>query len=133
MADAFFAAVDIAAVAEGEVLHGARQRHGAGPQHQMHMVRHQAVAVAAKAEAFRPLGQQFQEPRAVERIGEDRLPAIAPQHHMIDAAGDIDAGFAGHATRITPAGPIIQLCMTDPVINSIVSPEFLTGIPEYTG
>lgn len=61
-----------------------------------------ARVVAARPETLRPLRQQRQETRAVLRIGEDNLPAIAPQHHMIDAAGDMDAGFAGHGDGIAP-------------------------------
>ena len=103
VADAPLAGVHKAGGAERQVLYRPRQGRLAGLDHQVHVVGHQAIAVDAVAEARNALGEQVEEPPPVGHGEEDVLPAVAPQHHVIDAARNMQARLACHAGRLTRA------------------------------
>ena len=62
----------------------------------MHVIGHQAIAVEAVAEARNALGEQVEEPPPVGLGEKDVLPAVAPQHHVIDAARQVQTRFPSH-------------------------------------
>ncbi len=98
--DTLLPRVDLAGMAEGEVLHRPRQGLLARLYHQVHVVGHQAIAVDPVPEARDALGQQLEKALPIGLGEEDVLAAVAPQHHVIEAAGDVQARFPCHGTRL---------------------------------
>src|SRR5215210_2184063 len=63
---------------------------------EMEVVGHQAIAVAPPAVPPHHGFQELDEGGVVGVVVEDRLPTIAPRDHVIDAAGDLETGWAWH-------------------------------------
>jgi hypothetical protein len=68
------------------------------------MVGHEAEAVEPRAEALATFFEQGLEALAVGLGKEDIRAAVAAQHHVVEAAGDVKAGFADHGERLIRAG-----------------------------
>jgi hypothetical protein len=88
--------VDPLGIAEGKVLHDSGERDVSYMDHQMHMVRHEAVSMDVMAETLGTFLQKKIETGAVFIGDKDILPGIASQDYMIEGAGIMEAGFACH-------------------------------------
>jgi len=93
--------VEVAGVAEGEVLHARGQRLIADLERQVQVIGHQAEGVYPVAETRDTLGHELIEAAAIFRGKEDVLPGVAAQDDVVEAAGDVQARLAGHAGRLT--------------------------------
>ena len=92
--------VDVAGVAKGEVLHAPGEGLLARLQGEVNMIGHEAEGMDPIAEAAHAFGEQVVELGAVLGCEEDVLPGVAPQDHVVERAGDVKAGFAGHWGRM---------------------------------
>jgi len=90
--------IDVAGVAEGEVLHACGQGLIPGLEGQVQVIGHEAKGVHAVAEARRALSYEFVELVSILRGKEDVLPGVAAQDNVVEAARNVEAGFAGHRT-----------------------------------
>lgn len=80
----------------------------------MNVVTHTAKAMDAMPIALDAFLQQQIEMIAIGIGEEDRLSAIAAQHHMVETAGHMKPGLAGHTDNGKAAKLIIQLFRPDP-------------------
>ena len=92
--------VDVAGVAKGEVLHAPGEGFLARLQGEMDMIGHEAEGMDPIAEAAHAFGEQLIERATVLGGEEDVLPGVAAQDHVVEGAGDVQAGFAGHLERM---------------------------------
>ena len=88
-------------------VHAGGERLLPGLERQVQVIGHQTEGVHAVAEARHAFGQEFIEAMSILRGEEDGLAGVAAQDHVVEAAGDVQTGFAGHAMRIVERS---QLC-----------------------
>ena len=100
VACAFTPCIDIARIAEGEVLHAGGQGLLARLEGEVQMIGHQAEGMNPVAESTHTILDQFIEPRAVFSAEEDVLTGVPAQDDMVEAAGHVQAGFASHVVMI---------------------------------
>ena len=92
--------IDMARIAEGEVLHAGGEGLLARLESEVQMIGHQAKGMNLVAEATHAFFDQFIEPCAVFSAEEDVLTGVTAQDDVVEAAGHVQARFASHATRI---------------------------------
>ena len=96
----FAARVDVARITEGEVLHAGGEGLIARLEGEMQMIGHEAEGVHRVAKPRDPLGHEFVEVKSIVRREEDRLAGVAAQDDVVEAAGDVEARFAGHGAMV---------------------------------
>ena len=92
--------VDVARITEGEVLHAGGEGLIARLEGEMQMIGHEAEGVHRVAKPRAPLGHEFVEVKSIVRREEDRLAGVAAQDDVVEAAGDVEARFAGHGAMV---------------------------------
>src|SRR6476620_125425 len=85
-------------VPKRQILERTGQRALAGLHSEMNVVVHQAKAMHAVAEAFDSFAQQRVEALAILVIEEDIALLVAAPDDVIEATGDMQAGFARHGS-----------------------------------
>ncbi|MCZ7636423.1 MAG: hypothetical protein M5U12_10605 [Verrucomicrobia bacterium] len=81
-----------------------RSRVGLGRlNHQVEMIRHQAVCVDLPAGFENRLGQRFQQALPVRVVSEDGFASVASIHDVVDRAGVLDSQLAGHGGGLARA------------------------------
>ena len=68
---------------------------------EMHVIAHQSEGMHPAAEATHPFGEQLVEELPIPRSEEHILPGVAAQDDVIKTAGDVQTGFAGHASNLS--------------------------------
>ena len=106
MSHPFQSRIDVAGIAEGEVLHAGGQRWIPSLEGQVHVIGHEAERVHSVAEARHALRNQFIETATITWGKEDLLPGVAAQDNVVEAAGDVQSGFAGHEASIVKGRPL---------------------------
>jgi len=79
-----------------------------GFDHEMIMIPHQAVSMAAPAKPRNNFTQDIQESCAILIVIKDRFLAIASRSHMIERAGILDAQRTGHDFTLQHACEVMQ-------------------------
>ena len=88
-------------VAPAEQLHPARERPIGHVEHEMHVVRHEAVDETPPAELPRHHAQKLEVPLPVVVVREDRLPPVPAARHVVDP-GRLHTKRTGHAHDARP-------------------------------
>ncbi len=101
VARAFAPRIDMARIAEGEILHAGGQGLLARLECEVHMIGHQAEGMNTVAEATDAILDQFIEPCAVFGGEENVLTGVTSQDDVVETTGHVQAGFASHATMIS--------------------------------
>ena len=98
--------IEIARIAESQILQASGQRLFTGLQGQMQVIGHQTEGMHAVAEALDALGHEFMEIAPISRGKENILARVAAQDDVIETAGDMKARFAGHVCSVTRRGTL---------------------------
>jgi len=93
-------AIDELGVAKSDILHDAGEGNVAHLNSQMGVRRHETEGMDAIPETFDAFLEQQEKPRAVTRIEEDVLAAIAAKNDMINGAGEMKSWIAWHGSSI---------------------------------
>ncbi len=88
--------VSISRVTRGNTLHDLAQRPVDNLDQQMNVIGHPTERVNARAESPDDFGNNGVERLAISRSGEQRFAMIASQHHVIEAAWNMQSRKAGH-------------------------------------
>jgi len=88
--------VEPAGVSAQKPLHPAHQRRLRRFHHQMKMIGHQTIRMHLPAAALAGLAQCLNKPQPILIIPEDRLPSIAPIHHMVNRSRILHSELARH-------------------------------------
>ena len=62
----------------------------------MDMIAHAAEGMNPEAKSIGPFLKEEIKARIVFLIEEDLLPAVSPEHHVIDGTGKVNSGFPCH-------------------------------------
>jgi hypothetical protein len=116
MAAALVPSVEGERVGSVQPLHTACHRLDARLEDEVVVRRHQAVRVEAPPETADAVGEEREEPAAVEPVAEDRRVVDAEGRHVEDAVRQLRAEDAGHARNVCrrrvghdPRGPKVTL------------------------
>src|SRR5829696_5660165 len=82
-----------------EPLHPGRDVRLASLDHEMEMIRHQAIRVAFPPQPPDDVFQNGEKPNVVTLCVKDFLPAITTGDHVIDAAGKLESGQSRHSDQ----------------------------------
>lgn len=93
-------AIDELGVAKPNILHDAGEGYIAYLNGQMDVCRHEAEGMDAIPETLDAFLEQQEKSRAVTRIEEDVLAAVAAKNDMINGAGEMKAWFAWHGRSV---------------------------------
>ncbi len=107
--------VDPVRIPQSEVLHNFGQRNIGDLQGEMQVIRHPAKRMHPIIKAGHALLEQLRQMAAVLAVEEDRLAAVAPQDHMIDAARQVNTWFACHEGKDNTEFTIVKLSKPDPM------------------
>jgi hypothetical protein len=94
--DAVVAAVEGRGVAAEEPAHRAGQRCGAGPEQEVHVVRHEAPGIEAQVAGRDAGGEAIEEVVAVTIVGEDGAAFDAAHDDVVERVRGIETWAAGH-------------------------------------
>src|SRR6266516_119189 len=87
-----------------EELHPLRDVRLGGLDHQVEVVRHQAVGVAAPLETLDHGRENLQKAPVVRLVAKDLLPAIASGSDVVEASGELGTKWAGHLAKGMASG-----------------------------
>jgi hypothetical protein len=92
--------IELSSIAGQERSHAPTYRTRVRPNQQMRVVRHEGPGVDCKMAGLREAGNPLDEIFPIRIVMEDDLAVQAPDHHMVQGAGCVEARSAWHDSRI---------------------------------